>query len=33
MMQLVSFLMGHFAAFAGALEEIQKSLIRNNAVG
>jgi hypothetical protein len=30
---VVSFLLGHFAAFAGALEEIQKSLIRNNAVG
>jgi len=30
---VVSFLMGHFAAFAGALEGIQKSLIRNSAAG
>ena len=31
---VVSFLMGHFAAFAGALEDIQKSLmIRNNSMG
>jgi hypothetical protein len=30
---VVSFLMGHFAAFAGALEDIEKSLIRNNALG
>jgi hypothetical protein len=27
---VVSFLMGHFAAFAGALEHIQKSSIGNN---